>query len=247
MTPEVRVVHSQLFSSHAGVVFGMSTRIGGVSPNPFGMNTSFRVGDDAELVRENRKRFLSILGIQDSALAIPGQVHGDSVRFVTETGRYEECDALVTDRRGVALSVSVADCLPIFLFDPKNCLAAAVHSGWRGTRLGILSKAIRMLVERSSRAGDILAFVGPGAGSCCYEVGEEVAVQFQPVFVARNDAGRARLDLRAANRAMLAAAGISDGNIEISDSCTICNPEFLHSYRRDGARSGRMMGVIGLV
>jgi YfiH family protein len=246
MVPEVRIVTSGLFFSHPGVVFGMSTRVGGVSPEPFGMNTSFRVGDDPECVRENRRRFLSVLGAEESALAIPGQVHGDSVFVVTEPGRYEACDALITDREGLFVSISVADCLPIFLFDHKRRLAGAVHSGWRGTRLGILSKALRLFQEHSSRAADVLAFIGPGAGPCCYEVGEEVAAQFEPSFVVRARGGRARLDLPSANRAMLGSAGIPSGNIEVSTSCTICNPEFLHSYRRDGAKSGRMMGVIGL-
>jgi purine-nucleoside/S-methyl-5'-thioadenosine phosphorylase / adenosine deaminase len=224
----------------------LSTRKGGVSPEPFGMNTSFKVGDDPEYVQLNRKRYLEALQLVESQLAIPSQVHGNTVQVAGEPGRYEACDGLLTRRPGLFLSVSVADCLPIFLFDPVREHVGLVHAGWKGTRLGILSHALRLLSAESTKPEEIIAWIGPGAGVCCYEVGEEVAREFEAAHVERVKGRRPHLDLKSANRAQLLAAGVREENIEISTLCTICNPDLLHSYRRDGTRSGRMTGIAGI-
>ncbi len=110
------VLHSDLLSGFPQLVSGLSTRKGGVSPEPFGMNTSFSVGDDSSNVRTNRERFLATLGLAGGQLSVPSQVHGDKVRLVSAPGRYEACDGLLTRNPGLFLSVSVADCIPIFLF-----------------------------------------------------------------------------------------------------------------------------------
>jgi polyphenol oxidase len=234
-----------LFAKYPNLVSGMSTRKGGVSPEPFGMNTSFSVNDDPDRVRLNRERFLRELGISEDRLAVPSQVHGDTVRLVTEPGRYESCDGLITRSPGLFLSVSVADCLPIFLNDPVRETVGLVHAGWRGTKLNILSHALRIFAEESTRPEDLFVCIGPGAGACCYEVGEEVAREFDAVYVHRIAGRKPHLDLKAVNRSILVAAGVPDGQIEVSAACTICSAELFHSYRRDGKKSGRMMGVIG--
>jgi hypothetical protein len=88
------------------------------------------------------------------------------------------------------------------------------------------------------------AFVGPAAGACCYEVGDDVASRCDPAVVTRPH-GTVHVNLKEANRRQLAAAGVPDGTIEVHPSCTIHEAELFHSFRRDGARSGRMMGVAG--
>jgi YfiH family protein len=247
-TPEeVVVVRSRLLSGYPQLVSGLSTRKGGVSPEPFGMNTSFKVGDDPSHVRVNRERFLARVGLTEGLLAIPSQVHGDVVRPVSEPGRHENCDGLLTRRPGLILSVSVADCLPVFLFDPVRATVALVHAGWKGTRLGILSRALELFSRESTKPEDLIAWIGPGAGPCCYEVGEEVAIQFDPAHVQRVKGRAPHLDLKSVNRDRLLAWGARDENIEISSYCTICNPDLLHSYRREGKNSGRMSGVIGIL
>ena len=208
---------------------------------------SLSVGDEEAIVHANRRRFYDVLDIDPGCIAIPRQVHGDVVLQISDPGLYESCDALVTDRAGVYLTVSVADCLPIFLFDPVRLVVAAVHSGWKGSVRRILSKTLSLLQDRcGSQTGDVLAFIGPGSGSCCYEVGDDVASQFDPGYSTRDPDRKARLDLKAFNRDLLIHAGVPPGQVEISDRCTICLPELFHSYRRDGQRSGRMMGVIGM-
>lgn len=238
---------ASIFSSFPSVAFGFSTRNGGVSPEPYRLNMSFSVGDDSTSVMENQRRFLNHLGIRVEDLAIPKQVHGDIVLRVLKPGVYENCDALITNEKNVFLRITVADCLPIFLFDPVSQSVAAVHAGWRGCIHQIVQKTIiRMTKEFSAKLGAMRVYIGPSARSCCYEVGDEVAGQFDQRFLIQKTQGRPHLDMLGFTLTLLTDAGIEHSCIEISPHCTICTPSLFHSYRRDGAKSGRMMGVIGL-
>lgn len=224
----------------------MSTRKGGVSPEPFGMNASFSVGDTTANVTENRRRFLDALGIPSDRLAIPQQCHSATVRNVKTAGVYELCDALMTNVCNVVLSVIVADCAPVFLFDAEKKAVACVHAGWRGTGQQILLKTIRsMQLEFGSNPEDIYAFIGPSAGQCCYEVGEDVSQNFDDEFLSCRN-GKTYLDIKRANKEQLRTAGVPISNTEVHRDCTICGQEWYHSYRRDREKSGRMMAIIGL-
>jgi polyphenol oxidase len=239
------IIHSELFDRESSLQFGMSTRIGGVSPEPLGMNLSFNVGDDEQNVRTNRALFFDALDIPLNELALQGQVHSTTVKIVEAPGMFPECDALITHAHRVFLCVSIADCVPVFVFDKKNRVVAGIHAGWRGTAGKIVGKTLEILQrEFSCNPVDLLAYIGPAASACCYSVGEEVASQFDGAFVHCND-GRQFVDLKSANRAQLLAYGVGHDAIEISPLCTITEPT-LHSYRRDKERSGRMMGVIGI-
>lgn len=242
------VIRSNLFSSAQKVVFGMSTRGGGKSRGSFGMNLSFSVGDDESDVKKNRERFFGSMNILLDQLALPRQVHGSTVRDIHEPGTYESCDGLTTNDAHVFLVVSVADCLPIFLVDPEKRAIAAIHAGWRGSKSIVLLNAIRLMKNKYRTSADqLLAYMGPGAGVCCYEVGEDVSSQFEKRYLHHAVESRTNLDLKAFNKDLLLNAGVAEANIEVSDLCTICNPNLLHSYRREGINSGRMMGVIGLL
>ena len=243
----VPIIVSQMFSSFPQVSFGLSTRLGGVSPEPFGMNLSFNVGDDRIKVMQNRRIFLKSLQITGDQLAVPRQNHGDTVKVVERSGEYQGCDGLVTNKPGVFLSVSIADCLPVFFFDPSSESIAAVHAGWRGCVQKIVQKAVtKMVAEFSTKPETLMAYIGPSARVCCYEVGEEVASRFDQKFLSHNTGTRPHLDMKSFTVSLLKEIGVADSHIEISQYCTMCAAEFFHSYRRDGASSGRMMGVIGL-
>jgi len=232
---------------HGGLVAAFSTRRGGVSPDPLGLNLSYKVGDDPSNVRKNRELFFLPLGISLDRLAVPGQVHGSTVRVVDQPGEYPETDGLLTSRPGLFLSVSVADCVPILLHDPDRGVVGAVHAGWRGTAAGIAQTAIRtMNAAFGSDPGSLLASIGPSASVCCYVVGPEVAERFAPRFRQEQEGGVC-LDLKEANRSQLIEAGLRPANIELSPHCTISEPELFHSHRRDGMKSGRMMAVIGRI
>jgi polyphenol oxidase len=225
----------------------MSTKNGGVSPPPLSLNLSFSVGDSLENVKQNRKIFFNSIGVPEEKLAIQKQTHSNNVQIIYEPGVYQDCDALITNKKDVFLTVTVADCVPIFLYDSLNCVIALVHSGWKGTANKILTKTIETLLKDfESKPENIFAFIGPSASKCCYEVDENVSTHFDTQFLTDNGNSKFKLDLKGANISQLIGLGIPDDNIEVSQFCTICYPEIFHSYRRDGNRSGRMIGVLGL-
>ncbi|HTR81668.1 MAG TPA: peptidoglycan editing factor PgeF [Bacteroidota bacterium] len=244
----MEIIRSEILSRYHQIVYGMSTRNGGMSPGGLGMNLSFNVGDDKVNVIENRRRFFSALHIGLDELAFPMQCHSANVKTIAMWGGYENCDGLITGELGVFIAVSVADCVPIFLFDPVTCAVAGIHAGWRGTSAGIVRNAVsQMQSEFHVEAHNLVAFVGPAAGKCCYEVGVDVAQKFDPQFVLDTGDQKWKVDLKGANVNQLIEAGVRKQNIEQHEGCTIHESERFHSYRRDGRNSGRMMAVIGIV
>jgi YfiH family protein len=146
-----------------------------------------------------------------------------------------EADGIVTTRRDAVLTVTVADCLPIFLVDRVTGAFGLVHSGWKGT--GIVRAALdAMTASFGTDAGGVSVTIGPGIGPCCYRVPEERARSFAEEFggsaVVRGTDGSPRLDLRAANVTLLQAAGVPE--IAVVDDCTCCTAS-LSSFRRQGA------------
>jgi polyphenol oxidase len=192
-----------------------------------------------------RPRLFSALGIPPEKAFAVHQVHSRSV-IVLDDQRPEElagveADGMITDRPDAMLTVTVADCLPIFLADRTTGAFGLVHSGWKGT--GIVQEAVRLMGDVfRSQPSDISAAIGPGIGSCCYRVPEEraagFAAQFGALAVVRGDEGRPRLDLRRANIDLLREAGVSD--ISVVTDCTCCTPT-LGSFRRQGAADFTLM------
>lgn len=242
-----------------GFANAFSTRGGGVSAYPeASLNLAGFDEDSAENIRENRRRFISLVE-GEWTLAACWQVHGRDVRVVrnlaeTQT-ESERCDALTTDLRGVLLGVKTADCVPVVLGDSRTGACAAVHAGWRGTLAGIVKHALaRMSEEFGTRPEDVRAAIGPAALACCYEVGPEVVEAFR-AGVSNADAlftptseGRALVDLHRANLEQLTESGVSPGRVHALPLCTICRPEDFFSYRRDKklhGRTGRLLSVIG--
>lgn len=170
------------------------------------------------------------------------QVHGATVVRATRENSWRECDscdALWTSERGVSLAIKVADCLPVSLIDVGQHAIANVHSGWRGAVQRITAAALGTAPLDPSTTH---AFLGPSIRACCFEVGEEVATQFDSRFVDRSRP-KPHVDLVAFTAAILRSRGIT----QISDSelCTRCNGSIFHSYRRDGAGKGRNLVVVG--
>ncbi len=242
----VIVVRPEIFRGFERVECIVSTRLGGVSPKPFGMNLSFSVGDDRNNVERNRELFFRVVNADPMRVSYTKQCHSQIVHPIVSSGTYEACDGFVTAQRSLWLAVSIADCVPIFLFDPKRAAVAAIHAGWRGTRSGIARNGLQVLQEQfRSNPADVLTFVGPSAGVCCYEVREDVAEFFSNGVIRRQN-GKVYLNLKEANKRQLVEMGVSESNIEVHPDCTICKPELYHSFRRDGERSGRMLGMIAI-
>jgi len=231
---------------YPSLVCALSTRLGGVSAGSFGMNLSYSVGDAPEWVTMNRKKFFGSLGIAIEDLVFQHQVHGDTVRPVVAPGAWQETDGLCTSSPGLFLCVTVADCVPVFLIDPGIPAVGVVHAGWRGTAARIAAKGVRVMAERlGANPSGMTAYIGPSAAVCCYSVGKEVAMRFPGSCVVR-EGDSFSVDLKQANREQLMEAGLRSDAIEVDGSCTICQAGLYHSHRREGALSGRMMGVIGM-
>lgn len=177
-----------------------------------------------------------------AGLATLKQVHSATcVPAEGRSGVLGEGDALLEDTPGAVVAVKTADCIPILLVDPAHRAVAAVHAGWRGTAAGIAPKAAAAMQARfGSDPAALHAAIGPGIGPCCYEVGPEVAAQF-------DGQGRQHLDLPGINRRRLAEIGIPAARIYVSDLCTMCRPDEFHSFRRDKEAAGRLYSFAGIV
>ncbi len=192
-----------------------------------------------------RSRLLARQDIRPDRLYGLRQVHSRRVQLIDEQPPEEtaatEADGLLTTNPDAVLSVTVADCLPIFLADRRTGAFGIVHSGWRGT--GIVQEALALLSSRfGSRPAEIAAVIGPGIGACCYVVPEEraalFAAEYGPETVVRNDPGQPRLDLRAANTRILLKAGVEE--IGVVTDCTSCSKK-LGSFRRQGPAGYTLM------
>lgn len=247
MNRSLTIVRPSTFGHGGGLVAGMSTRAGGPADSTFGLNLSYNVGDDPARVGENRERFFGAMGVGTGDLAFMQQVHGLTITKVDAPGVYPSCDGLTTNVAGVFLCVTVADCVPIFIFDRGAPALAVVHAGWRGTAGGIAGAAVAALCAAyGARASRMEAFIGPAATECCYQVGEDVAAAFPAGFVTVKN-GAPHVSLKGVNRDHLIAAGVPPDAIELHPGCTIHDGSLYHSFRRDGNRSGRMVGVAGMV
>jgi YfiH family protein len=192
-------------------------------------------------VRESRSKIAERLGLE---LASATQVHGATVITVSaSTGQHQatlgEADAIVTTVGGVAPMVLAADCVPIVIAAPGA--VAAVHAGWRGLDAGVIAVAaarVRML-----SGGVLNAAIGPAAGACCYEVGEDLHRRF--ALRSQDFSRRQNLDLKAIARVQLMEAGVA--RVHDCDLCTICgDPALTFSYRREGAATGRQAAIAWL-
>jgi len=239
------IIRPNIFKQFTEIIAAQSTKLGGVTPSPFGMNLSSHVGDDAANVAENRRLLFESLGVpQDTKQVYQNQVHSGNVTVVDgDEGVVKENDALISTEANVLLGVTVADCTPILLYDPSSKMIAAVHAGWRGTEQMIALNTVRKMIELGAKPDSIYAFIGACASGEKYEVGLDVATLFESKHT--NDLGNGKflLDIRAANLDQLLYAGVMRDCIEVSDLCTISD-ERLHSYRREGKQSGRMLAVI---
>lgn len=229
-----------------GVTHGFTTRVGGVSTGRYAtMNLGERWGDAPEAVAENLARVAGAGAFELDRLVRVRQVHGASVLDAQVVTADSEADALCSSGPEV-VAVLTADCVPILLCDLDASVVVAVHSGWKGTVANIAARAVEHMIRAGVRPERLLAAIGPCIEREAFEVGEEVAVQFDPRFVDRSIGAKPHVDLVACVRAQLEQAGLAVNQIERVGGCTHANPELYFSYRRDGAGIGQQMSFIGL-
>jgi YfiH family protein len=245
------IERAQLLSALApSVVHGFTDRQGGHSQGRFAtLNLGARWGDDPEAVRRNLDAVADAAAFDPAWLVCVRQVHGAAVLRASEVGEGSEADALWCHREDAPCVVGVltADCVPVLLVDREGEVVAAVHSGWRGTVAGVVVRTVRTLAEAGIEPERLVAAIGPCIELAAFEVGEEVAEQFDDAFVERQRWPKPRVDLVAAVRAQLVATGVPAAAIERVGACTHAHPERYFSFRRDGAGIGQMMSFIGVV
>lgn len=241
-----KIIKSKLFAGFPNLVHGMSTKFGAVNEPPFFNNLSSRVGDKAENVTANKKEFYSSLGIEESLLAIPHQVHSDNIQIVDKPGFYADTDGLITSRKDLFLVISTADCVPVMIYDRRNSVIAAIHSGWRGTQKNITGKVIEMLIRNfKSEPEDLVIFIGPGISSEHFEVGKDVSEMFEQKYVIQRGE-KYYVNILENILDQIKNFEVKQEQIEFSEKCTFAEKDYLHSYRRDRDKSGRMFSVIGI-
>jgi purine-nucleoside/S-methyl-5'-thioadenosine phosphorylase / adenosine deaminase len=224
-----------------------TTRRGGFSRGPFAsLNLGRLTPDDPGAVQRNRDLVQGRIG---GRLAMIRQVHGTRVLVQEDPGavsgpaprrELEEADGHATGVAGIAPIVLTADCLPIAL--ASRGAVAMIHAGWRGLADGVIPGGVRALRDLTGEE-TLTAAIGPGAGGCCYEVGEEVHKRFA-AYADGVHRGR-NLDLKAIAREQLTHAGAAV--VHDVELCTICSPASLFfSHRRDRGLTGRQAGIAWL-
>jgi polyphenol oxidase len=238
-----------IFSPFSEVFSAESTRHGGVSPAPFAsLNLGASTADTPGNIAENRARFWKALGTSPQRVATSHQVHGSEILRVDQAGRYQGYDALITNCPGVTLAITIADCTPVLVYDPKKQALAAIHAGWRGTVQEIVLKTIqKMHQEYGTIPANCYAYVGTCIDKCSFEVGDEVAAQFAENHKWFNTAvGKYYVNLKEANQDQLVAAGLPAGQIEVSSFSTVLHNGDYFSYRLEKGQTGRMLACIGI-
>ena len=264
ISPEAAYVTFPGWNVPEDVRYGYSTRLFGVSEGIYAsMNLGQNRGDEPDRVRENYRRMCDAIGLPTKRLVLSKQVHLCHVQKVTAAdagngffseNRFEDADALMTDERNVPLVIFTSDCVPVFLYDPEHKAIALVHAGWRGTVGGICRNTVEaMNREYGTDPGKVLAAIGPSICRKCFEIGPEVAEQFDVAFagacdeVLRKGSGdRFYADLWRANEIMLLSAGVRKENITVSGLCTMCRPELFFSHRATNGLRGSNAGFLML-
>jgi hypothetical protein len=228
-----------------GLVHGFTDRTGGVSAGKFAtLNMGAKWGDDPDAVRENVRRVGEEAGFDPAKLRLVKQVHGRDVVRADAVGGTADAVWCTSDD-GVVVGVLTADCVPILIADREAGVACAVHSGWRGTVANVVEAAVAALSRDAGAApARMVAAIGPCIEVGAFEVGEEVAAQFDEAFVDRSHA-RPHVDLVGVVVAQLVAAGLPPQNVDRVGGCTHANADRWFSYRRDGAGIGQMLAFVG--
>ena len=242
------------------VVAFSTTRQGGYSESNYGQfNINRYCGDSSEAIAQNRQALCQLLQIDNRHLLMPHQVHLTEIAIIDDDflclgdderqQRLEGIDAIMTDRAGVCIGVSTADCIPVLLYDGAHHAACAIHAGWRGTVSRIVEKAVQAMVQTyGSKPCDLQAQIGPGISLDSFEVGDDVydtfaQAGFDMVAISQKRA-KWHIDLPACNKLQLMAMGVKPERISVSDICTYKSHDTFFSARRLGINSGRIFTAI---
>lgn len=254
-----------LLEKNDNIFHFITTRQGGVSRGNYAsFNLSEYTGDPSENVAHNRRLLCEAININPEHLFLPCQTHGSEILVIDKD--FLSCDkqeqkaflqgkdALITDRPGICIGITTADCVPVLLYDCRKNVIAAVHAGWRGTVNRIVSHCVQTMCKKySCLPENILAGIGPSISLNRFEVGQEVPEAFlkagyhpETVIWENRETGKIHIDLWEANKQDLLQAGITAPHIEISNICSRSLCDSFFSARHLGIKSGRMVSGIFL-
>lgn len=232
-----------------------------LKPLDFGDNSNYELKKD--LVTDNYKLICNELSVDYKNIVRPYQTHTNNVAEAKDNvgiflNEFTEVDGLITNKNNKALSLTYADCTPIYLFDPIKKVIGNIHSGWQGTVKQIAKQAINKMVDiYSCNPKDIICAIGPTIRECHFEVQDDVKEKFYNVFNKINDIifpvksneqeiQKYYIDTVKINKYMLMEMGLNEENIIDSKICTVCNSDLIHSYRKEGKIAGRNTAIIML-
>lgn len=244
---DLEVITPERLASREAISAGFSLRHGGASQGPYtSLNVGLSTGDESESVLENRRRLFEHVGLDPESLAIAGQVHGDRILTVDRPGLYPGYDGLVTTTEGLSLCITAVDCAVVLLADADAGVIGACHSGWRGTKAEIAAKTVAAMKGLGASADRLYAYISPCISAAHFEVGPEVATQFDaPYVIAGPDPAKPHVDLKSAIADQLTACGLKSDRVDVSQRCTFAETSDFFSYRAEGT-TGRMLGFICL-
>ncbi len=205
-------------------------------------------GKENEITKRNRENFLRKIKVNPKEVVSAGLAHGSKIAWAGSALKGKTVpavDGLITKESNLFLCLTIADCLPVFLFSRKKRVVALMHSGWRGIAEHILEKAVREM--RNFSADDISARIGPGICPEHFEIKKDILEKLSdyPESVIRKE-NKLFFDLKRAAEKDLAEAGLAEADIETDKECTFCLEDKYFSYRRDGGRIKAMMALTGL-
>jgi len=175
---------------------------------------------------------------------IPNQTHSKNIVFSNQPGQIHNCDGVFTSNSEVACLIKVADCMPVFFAHQSIMFYGVVHAGWRGLTKGILKRTSILFTEHNLKLNEVDIYIGPSIQKCCFEVSKDIIDKFPPWSVKPKRSGKFRVDLQKIAIEELKVGGFNKNKIKISSDCSFCKKNIYYSYRRDGKKTGRMIGVI---
>ena len=247
-----------LVSDGIAVPHCFTTRFGGVSTGILSsLNIGIHRGDSWENVLKNYEILGKELGFNSKNAVLSHQTHTDTVRLVTAADagaglfapELPECDALITNTAGLALTIFTADCTPILLYDPLTGAVGAAHAGWRGTAAAIAGKTVAAMERHfGTKPENIRAAIGPNIGPCCFQTDADVPQAMAEAFgpeaepFIRRDGEKYYVNLKEINALVLRRSGVL--HVDISADCTACQPHRFWSHRITKGERGSQGAII---
>jgi YfiH family protein len=236
----------KFFNQYDGVIAVMSDKADG--------NMKIRGMQQNEEAIQNRENFCKKIGVKFDNVANACVTHKDKVITVTNTDKryYHHTDALITNKKGIFLSITTADCFPVILYDPKAQIIALVHAGWRGIVTKILPSTLDKLKKLGSNLQDVVIEIGPGISQQNFDFGfremlEEFGGYNQDRYIVKGSTiNKVKIDLEKIIYDQISVCGVNSDNISVSKICTFDNENFFSARRHGGDSFNAMITVVGM-